>query len=107
MIPLQLMAQRPKNLYVVYGWRVDDSIRNNMMTDKGADAKEMGISLTMTADGKHAFVGLHLQTLDIREGQEYVGMPHLTIKEQDSVEVSVKKLEIPVVGQPFLYIVAG
>lgn len=106
MIP-PMMFPRPKNLYMVHGWLVDDAVRNSMMMNKGADAKDLGITLSMTADGKTSFVGRHLGTLDIRDGQEHVGVPRVSDQEHKALEENMKKLEIPVVGQAFLYVVAG
>lgn len=106
MIP-PMMFPRPKNLYMVHGWLVDDAVRNSMMMDKGADAKDLGITLSMTPGGKTAFVGRHLGTLDVRDGQEYVGVVPVSMEEQKSLEENMKKLGLPVVGHALLYVVAG
>lgn len=102
-----MMPSIPKNLYLVHGWRVDDAIRNSMMMEKGVDAMELGISLTMSADGKNSFVGRHLGTLDIRDGKEFVSVIPPGMADHKLLEDLIKKLNLPINGPPFLYVVAG
>lgn len=102
-----MMAPRQKNLCLVHGWKVDDSVRNSMMMDKGMDAKDMGISLSMSADGKSAFVGKHLGTLDIREGQEYVSILIPSQEDGKALVEAMNKLGFYSDGNPMLYVVAG
>lgn len=100
-------APRPKNLYLVHGWQVADEIRNSMMMEKGEDAREHGISLTMAASGKISFVGRHLGTIDIREGEEYAGIPIPDAQEQKSLQDLAATLKLGVEGPPRLYVIEG
>lgn len=102
-----MILDRPKNLYLVHGWRVEDAVRNSMMMDKGMDAQDLGITLTMSADGKNSFVGRHLGTVDVREGKEFAGIPIPSAAEQKSLEEIMQKLGLGVAGPPILYVIAG
>lgn len=101
------LAPQQKNLYLVYGWQADDALRNSMMMDKGADAKDLGITLTITVNGKNSFVGKHLGTINVREGEDCVGIPVPGAEDQKSLEENAKKLGLGVSGPPMLYVIAG
>lgn len=96
-----------KNLYLVHGWEVGDAVRNSMMMDKGSDAKDLGITLTITGNGKHAFVGRHLGTINVREGEDCVGIPVPGAQVEKALEEDAKKLALGVAGPPMLYVIAG
>lgn len=97
---------RPLNVYLVFGWRVNDAIRNRMMTDKGEEAREAGITLTISNDGKQAFIGNHLGTLDIQE-QQVLSVPMPGDDIQDSLEAMMRGLGFELEGPPILYAIAG
>lgn len=98
---------KPKNVYLVFGWRVGDPIRNRMMAEKGEDAREAGITLTISIDGKQAFIGNHLGTLDVQEGQDVLSVPMPGDDIQDSLEATVRRLGFELEGPPILYAIAG
>jgi hypothetical protein len=102
-----MMPAIRKNLYLVHGWKVADDIRNSMMMEKGVDARELGISLTMAASGKASFVGRHLGTVDIRDGEEFVGIPIPDAQEQQSLQEIAATLKLGVEGPPKLYVIEG
>lgn len=100
-------APLPRNLYLVHGWKVSDAVRNSMMMEKGEDARELGISLTITASGKTSFVGRHLGTVDIRDGEECAGISIPDADHQKTLEESAKKLNLGVEGPPILFVIEG
>lgn len=108
-IPMMPFALGPqaKNLYLVHGWEIGDAVRNSMMMDKGADAKDIGITLTITGNGKHAFVGRHLGTIYVRENEDCVGIPIPGAEDQKALEENAKKLDLGISGPPMLYVIAG
>lgn len=97
----------PNNLYLVHGWLVDDAIRNSMMMDRGADAQELGITITLSADGKNSFVGKHLGTVDIRDGKYFADIQIPDAQERTLLNEAAAKLKLGVQGPAFLYVVAG
>lgn len=100
-------SSRPKNLYLVHGWRVAGEIQNSMLTEKGDEARALGISLTMVMSGKASFVGRHLGTVNIREGEEYAGIPIPDAREQQSLQDLMASLKLEVAGPPMLYVIEG
>lgn len=98
---------RPENVYLVFGWRVSDGVRNSMMAEKGEDAREAGITLTISSDGKSAFIGNHLGTLDIQEGYDVLSVPMPGDDIQDGLEATVRRLGFELEGPPILYAIAG
>jgi len=101
------MMPIPKNLYLVHGWQVSDEIRNSMMMEKGEDAMNVGITLTMTMNGKTSFVGRHLGTVDIRNGQEFAGIPIPDAQEQQALKEIAAGLKLGLQGPPMLYVIEG
>jgi hypothetical protein len=101
------MMPIPKNLYLVHGWQVSDEIRNSMMMEKGEDALNAGITLTMTMNGKTSFVGRHLGTVDIRNGQEYAGIQIPNAQEQQALNELAASLKLGLQGPPMLYVIEG
>jgi hypothetical protein len=100
-------APRQKNLYLVHGWKVTSEIRNSMMMEKGVEAMALGITLTMAMSGKASFIGRHLGTVDIRDGEEYAGITIPDPDQQKSLVEIAKKLELAVTGPPILYVIEG
>lgn len=78
-----------------------------MMTEKGLYAAEAGITLTISSDGKNAFVGHHLGTLDIREGKEFLSVPMPGDDAQGSLEAAMQRLGVECDGPPILFAIAG
>jgi len=101
------MFSRPSNLYVVLGWPADVPLRNSMMMEKGAQARERGITLAITDDGKNAFVGKHLGTVDIRDGEAFAGVEVPTPEEEKALEEAARAVDLGVAGRPRLFVVAG
>ncbi len=102
-----MMFSRPSNIYLVHGWRVDESLRNSMMMDKGEIAKEGGITLTISDNGKEWFVGRHLGTVEIREGQASAKIIPPSPEDEKSLEEAARELDLGVTGRPQLFVVAG
>lgn len=102
-----MMPPSPKNLYLVHGWRVSDEIRNSMMMEKGEDAMNLGITLTMAFSGKASFVGRHLGTVDIRDGEEYAGIQIPDAEAVRTLNEIATTLKLGVQGPPMLYVIEG
>jgi hypothetical protein len=104
-VPMMPFAPRPKNLYLVYGYKVGVHERNIVLYEKGEDAMKAGISLTMSGDGQKFFAGLHLGTVEATEGEDHKGcdLPHG--QEKDDLPWKLEKLGIKVDGAPKLYMV--
>ena len=78
-----------------------------MMTDKGEAARELGITLTMSDDGKESFVGKHLGTVDIREGEASAAVALPKEADEKKLVEDARALGLGVSGAPLLYVVAG
>lgn len=106
MMPFAFPA-RPKNLYLVYGYKVGVPERNIVLFEKGEDAMAMGISLTVSLDGQKFFVGIHLGTLETTEEEDFKACEPPHMQEKDDLPYKLVKLGIKVDGAPKLYMVAG
>lgn len=106
-MPMPAFPPRPKNLYLVYGYKVGVPERNIVLFEKGEDAMAKGISLTMSADGQKFFVGIHLGTVEATEGEDHkvCGLPHT--QENRDLPWKLEQLGIKVEGPPKLYMVMG
>jgi len=98
---------RPKNLYLVYGWKVGVSERDVVLFQKGEEAMALGISLTMSLDGKKFFVGKHLGTMEATEGQDYIDCVCPGPLADVDVVSKMQELGIKPDGNPMLYMIAG
>lgn len=98
---------RPRNVYMVFGWRVDVEQRNVVLYQKGEEAAALGISVTMSADGQKSFLGLHLATMKVVDGEDYVGRAIPTQPEGEELRRTVQALGIHVVDEPMVYVIAA
>lgn len=102
-----MMPPRPKNLYLVYGWKVGTSERNLVMFEKGEEARELKMTLTISGDGQKFFVGWHLATAEVTEGEEFVSCPVPAPAEQQTLIAASEKLGMPQPELPRLFVIAG
>lgn len=98
---------RAVNLYLVFGYQVSVADRNIILCQKGEEAMDLGISITMTPDGQKCFAGRHVGTLEAKYEQDHkvVEPPH--IQENDDLPWKLEKLGIKVEGKPKLIMVAS
>jgi hypothetical protein len=106
-VPMMPFAPRPKNVYMVFGWKVGEKERDIVMFLKGEEAAAAGISLTMGADGKKYFVGYHLATVKQTEGEDYVGRALPTQAEAEELRRKMEALEISVVDDAMAYMIVA
>lgn len=99
--------RRPANIYLVFGYEVGVPGRDIVMFQKGEEAMQAGVSVTVSADGQRFFVGIHLGTLEARDAQDckICDLPHL--QENDDLPWKLEKLGIKVDGKPRLIMVAS
>lgn len=101
------MPPRPKNLYLVYGWKVGADDRNIVLFLRGEEAMKLGISLTVSSDGQKFFVGRHLATALVTEGECHVGVRSPTADETAILKTQAAELGLSPKDDPMLYVVAG
>jgi hypothetical protein len=106
MMPFVLPA-RPKNLYLVYGWKVGITERNLVMFEKGEEARELKLSLTVSGDGQKFFVGLHLATTEVTEGEAFSACELPDPHDTEALLEASRKLGMPQDKFPKLYVIAG
>jgi hypothetical protein len=104
---LQPSPARPKNLYMVFGWRVGEKERDIVLFQKGEEAAAAGISLTMSSDGKKYFVGQHLATVKQTEGEDYVAHAVPSHAEGEELRRHMEALGISVVDDPMVYMIVA
>lgn len=102
-----MMPTRPANLYVVFGWQVGEKERNVVLFEKGEEAMGLGVSLTISANGKKYFIGSHLATVKATDGEDYVGRALPGQQEGRELRQKMESLGINVVDDPMLYVVIG
>lgn len=102
-----MMAQRPANLYVVFGWKVGDKERNVILFEKGEEAMAFGISLTIGMDGKRYFAGKHVATVKRTDAEDYVGVAFPTFADAEELRQKMEALGIRVVDEPMIYVIAA
>jgi len=94
-------------LYLIHGWKVGVKDRNLVLFEKGEEAMKLGISLTVTADGQKFFVGRHLATTSVIEGEDYVGSRMPMLNEIALLKSQAYDLGLSTIEEPLLYVVAG
>lgn len=102
-----MFSDKPKNLYLVHGWKVGDADRNLVMFVKGEEAASFGISLTISGSGKGFFVGRLLGSVDVGKNEEYVGVKTPSLHEGELLKSYAKELGLSVLAEPLVYVVAG
>jgi hypothetical protein len=106
-VPVMSFPPRPKNLYLVYGYKVGVPERNIVLFEKGEDAMNLGISLTVSADGQKFFVGWHLGTVEATDGQDYVESSVPGPLAAVDLGEKMAALGIKTKDNPMLYMVVG
>lgn len=102
-----VMPPRPKNLYLVFGWKVGISERNLVMFEKGEEARELGLSLTVSGDGQKFFVGRLLLTTEVTEGEDFAWCSPPGPHDYEDLMETAKELGMPQEEMPRLYMIAG
>lgn len=67
------MPQR--DLYLLFGWQATAAQFSKLMVDMDPDAAKAGVTLVFTLDGKGAYIGKVLETVDLAVGQAPGGVP--------------------------------
>lgn len=101
------MMGAASNLYLIHGWQVGEGDRNIVLFMKGEEAMSLGISLTISKNGKNSFVGKLLGTVAGVEGEEYVGVKLPNILDAEKLKLDIQTLGLKVLEEPLLYMVAA